>query len=161
MNKFVINVNYSSIIGFVKNNRIFKIEFSAAAKEYYDAYTKDFYYKIKEYLSGKDVLNEIPYEIHYKSDFEKDVLTALKKVKFGNVVSYKELAIMSGHPYASRAVGSIMAKNVLPLIFPCHRVIKNKGILGNYGGKSELKKYFLRLEGLIIENDRIISYNKL
>ncbi|KLO23639.1 hypothetical protein X275_02090 [Marinitoga sp. 1197] len=162
MNNFIVAVEFGSIKGFVKNNKIIKIEIlNEKLEEYYDAYSKDFYYKIKEYLEGNDVLDEIPYEIYYKNKFEKDVLTALKKVKFGKVVSYKELAIISGYPNASRAVGTVMAKNTIPLILPCHRVIKNNCNIGNYGGGSHWKKFFLEIEGINIRNNRVISCNKL
>ncbi|WGS65902.1 methylated-DNA--[protein]-cysteine S-methyltransferase [Marinitoga aeolica] len=162
MNKFIVSVIYGSIIGFVKNNKIVEVEIlNEKLKEYYDAYTMDFYYKIKEYLEGKDVLDELPYDIVFRNEFEKKVLTTLKSIKFGNVVSYKGLAILSGYPNAARAVGTVMAKNRLPLIFPCHRVIKSDGKIGNYGGGSHWKKYFLELEGVNIKEDKVISCNKL
>ncbi|SHE57961.1 methylated-DNA-[protein]-cysteine S-methyltransferase [Marinitoga hydrogenitolerans DSM 16785] len=160
MYKFVINIVFGSIIGFVKSNKIVGIEFSKEKLgNFHDVYTANFYYKIKEYLEGNDVLDEIPYKLYYKNEFEKDVLMALKKVKFGQVVSYKELAILSGYPYAARAVGSIMASNHLPLIFPCHRVIKNDRSIGKYSGGVEFKRYFLEIEGIKIKGDKV--YKKL
>ncbi|WP_165973989.1 methylated-DNA--[protein]-cysteine S-methyltransferase [Marinitoga lauensis] len=162
MNTFIVSTPVGSIIGYINNNKIFRIDLTnEILEDVYDEYTADFYYKIKEYLSGKDVLNEIPYEINFKNEFEERVLTELKNVKFGHVVSYKELAIKAGYPNAARAVGSVMAKNKIPLIFPCHRVIKNNGHVGKYGGGEDLKRYLLKIEGLKIENDKIVRCNKL
>lgn len=162
MNKFIVSTKYGSIIGYVKNNKVFQIDLSnSIEEEYHDSYTADFYFKIKEYIKGNDVLNEIPYEIFFKNDFEKKVLLALKNVRFGNVVSYKGLAILAGYPNAARAVGTIMAKNRIPLIFPCHRVIKSNGEVGKYGGGESLKKFLLEIEGVVIKGDKVISCNKL
>lgn len=68
------------------------------------------------------------------TDFEKDVYTALSTVAYGQTLSYKELALLAGHPNAYRAVGSAMAKNKFIIVVPCHRVIKEDGNLGNYSG---------------------------
>lgn len=64
--------------------------------------------------------------------FHKKVYKKLMKVPYGKTVTYAELAKMVGNPKASRAVGSAMAKNPLPLIIPCHRVIKSNGEIGNF-----------------------------
>lgn len=77
---------------------------------------------------------------------QKVLLTLFMKVSRGTVVSYKELAELSGYPKAVRAVGSVMAKNPFPLIIPCHRVIKSDGSPGNYGPGKKLKEHFLKLE---------------
>lgn len=161
MNKFIISTDKGSIIGYVKNNKLVEIELSnEILEDYYDEYTNNFYYKIKEYLAGNDVLDEIPYEIVFRNDFEKRVLTALKNVKFGHVVSYKGLAILAGYPNAARAVGTVMAKNRLPLIFPCHRVIKSNGEIGKYGGGEPLKRFLLEVEGVKIKGEKVISCNE-
>ncbi|MBM7559740.1 methylated-DNA--[protein]-cysteine S-methyltransferase [Marinitoga litoralis] len=158
MNEFIVSTEVGSIIGYVKNNKLVQINLSNdILEEYHDTYTKDFYYKIKEYLKGKDVLEEIPYDIVFRNEFEKRVLIALKGIKFGNVISYKGLAILAGYPNAARAVGTIMAKNRLPLIFPCHRVIKSNGEIGKYGGGEPLKKYLLTIEGLNIIQEKVLK----
>jgi|ERR1711931_414927 len=84
-----------------------------------------------------------------KCHFHLKVWKALKdKVKFGHTVSYKNLACMSNSPYAARAVGTAMSKNPIILFIPCHRVITNSGVIGNYCGatKNYLKEWLLKHE---------------
>jgi methylated-DNA-[protein]-cysteine S-methyltransferase len=80
--------------------------------------------------------------------FERDVYRALAAVPFGTVLSYRDLATAAGHPNAYRAAGSAMARNVLPVILPCHRVIRNDGRLGQYGDDPAWKERLLALEGV-------------
>ncbi len=79
--------------------------------------------------------------------FERDVFAALAGVPYGRPVSYRDLAHAAGRPNAYRAVGSVMARNTLPILLPCHRVIKNDGSLGSYGDDPTWKARLLRLEG--------------
>ena len=83
------------------------------------------------------------------SSFAGLVLTACRDIEFGQTVSYGRLAEMAGKPGAARAVGGVMAKNPLPLIIPCHRVICANGSLGGFSatGGVSLKKRMLKLEG--------------
>jgi len=76
------------------------------------------------------------------------VLTACRDIKFGQTISYSELAKKVGRPAASRAVGSVLAKNPLPLLIPCHRVIRSDGKIGGFSapGGISLKKKMLELE---------------
>jgi methylated-DNA-[protein]-cysteine S-methyltransferase len=80
-------------------------------------------------------------------DFARAVYRALLTVPPGETVSYGELATMAGHPRAARAVGSAMAANPLPLVIPCHRVVRADGSPGRYGDCDALKPYLLSLEG--------------
>jgi O-6-methylguanine DNA methyltransferase len=79
--------------------------------------------------------------------FEGDVFEALAAVPYGRPVSYRDLATAAGRPNAYRAVGSVMARNTLPIVLPCHRVIHNDGTLGYYGDDPTWKARLLRLEG--------------
>jgi len=81
--------------------------------------------------------------------FEADVLRALARVPYGRTVSYRELARDAGHPAAWRATGTVMARNELPVILPCHRVTRSDGQLGNYGDDPSWKRRLLELEGAI------------
>ena len=82
------------------------------------------------------------------SEFQRKTLAALRTVTYGNSVSYKQLAKMSGNPNAARAIGSVMAQNPLPLIIPCHRVIKADGTPGQFSaaGGTDTKIRMLELE---------------
>ena len=64
-------------------------------------------------------------------------LNIMKKIPYGKVISYAEFASLAGKPKAARAAGSICANNPIPIIYPCHRVIRTGGKLGNYGGGSD------------------------
>jgi len=82
--------------------------------------------------------------------FQRKVLTTLPEVaRFGEVVSYGELAIAAGCENSSRAVGSAMARNPWALLIPCHRVIRQDGAIGNYSGCSgtDTKAWLLEHEG--------------
>jgi len=81
--------------------------------------------------------------------FEGDVLRALARVPYGRTVSYRDLARDAGHPTAWRATGTVMARNELPVILPCHRVTRSDGSLGNYGDDPSWKRRLLELEGAL------------
>jgi O-6-methylguanine DNA methyltransferase len=87
--------------------------------------------------------------------FERDVYAALGRVPYGTVVSYRELAAAAGRPRAYRAVGSAMARNRLPVILPCHRVVRNDGWLGAYGDDPAWKERLLGLEGVEVKGGRL------
>lgn len=70
----------------------------------------------------------------------------MTKVAFGQTVSYGQLAALSGNSAASRAVGSAMKHNCIPLIIPCHRVIKSDGKIGQFSGGKNVKEWLLNHE---------------
>jgi len=78
--------------------------------------------------------------------FQKKVLTTLRRVPYGKTISYGELAEKIGTPKASRAVGQANAKNPIPVVIPCHRVIGSNGKLTGFGGGVAVKKALLDLE---------------
>lgn len=82
------------------------------------------------------------------TDFRKQVTTHCRKVPYGETVSYAELARRAGRPQAMRAVGTVMAKNLWPLIVPCHRVVRSDGNMGGFSALQgvPLKKRLLALE---------------
>ncbi len=80
------------------------------------------------------------------TEFEKRVWSALKEVPYGETRSYKWLAERIGGPKAARAVGNALAKNPIPVIFPCHRIIEAKGTLGGYTGGTDVKRRLLEIE---------------
>ncbi|PKL42089.1 MAG: cysteine methyltransferase [Planctomycetes bacterium HGW-Planctomycetes-1] len=86
------------------------------------------------------------------TDFSKKVLNVCIKIPFGQTITYSQLAKQAGFPNAARAVGSVLAKNQLPLLVPCHRVIRGDGKIGNFSaaGGSKTKKKMLEFEKEII-----------
>ena len=118
-----------------------------------DAQAKNAYRDIEKqvlsYYEGRRVdFSDVPVCLDDLTSFQRKVLTALRTIRFGKTVSYGELARMVKKPKASRAIGTVMARNPLPLIIPCHRIIKQDGSLGHFSaaGGSETKKRMLDLE---------------
>jgi methylated-DNA-[protein]-cysteine S-methyltransferase len=72
-----------------------------------------------------------------KSAVSEQWLKAMAKIPYGTVISYFEFAALAGHPKAARTAGSACANNPIPIIYPCHRVVRSDGSLGNYGGGSD------------------------
>jgi O-6-methylguanine DNA methyltransferase len=111
------------------------------------------------YFAGEPVTFDLDVaaygEVHGFTGFELAVYTALAKVPYGEVVSYRDLATAAGRPNAYRAVGSAMARNALPVILPCHRVIKNDGRLGQYGDDPPWKERLLAMEGVRVVEGRV------
>ena len=114
---------------------------------------------LERYFAGEPVsfgLDVAAYaEAQGLTTFEAAVYAALAAVPHGTAVSYRELAAAAGHPDAYRAVGSAMARNQLPLILPCHRVVRNDGRLGQYGTDPEWKARLLLLEGVAVREGRL------
>lgn len=105
---------------------------------------------LSEYFKGEKVdFNNIPIVIEHFSDFGKLVLKECRKIPYGEVISYKELAKRVGNERAFRAVGNILGKNPIPIVIPCHRVIGCDGKLHGYTGGVFIKEALLRLERAI------------
>lgn len=101
--------------------------------------------QLKKYLEGK--LQRFDCKLDYEgTPFQKKVWKALTQIPYGETRSYKEIARAIGHPNAFRAVGRANSKNPIPLIIPCHRVIKSKGGLGGFGHGIKVKKRLLEFE---------------
>ncbi len=107
---------------------------------------------LERYFAGERVAFDLDVDAYAGAygltDFERDVYRALARVPYGTAVSYRELAAAAGRPSAYRAAGSAMARNLLPVILPCHRVVRNDGRLGQYGDDPAWKERLLRLEGV-------------
>ena len=80
--------------------------------------------------------------------FQIDILTTCRKIAYGQTATYSRLACMAKHPRSARAVGNVMAKNPVPLIIPCHRIIRSDGRLGGFTAPEgiALKRKMLNLE---------------
>ncbi len=88
--------------------------------------------------------------------FRGAVLRACFQIPSGKTVSYAELAVAAGSPGAARAVGSAMAHNPLPIIIPCHRVVRADGNVGEYSlGGSLVKARMLAAEGVVVKEGRV------
>jgi methylated-DNA-[protein]-cysteine S-methyltransferase len=108
---------------------------------------------LERYFAGEAVVFSLDVarfaRVYGCTAFETAVLEALAAVPYGRAVSYRDLAVAAGYPNAYRAVGSVMARNRLPVVLPCHRVIRNDGRLGDYGDDPAWKARLLSLEGYV------------
>lgn len=84
------------------------------------------------------------------TEFQRQVWSELKKIPYGSVITYKELAKRVGRPRGYQAVGRANATNPLPVVIPCHRVVGSDDDLVGYGAGIKTKQYLLRLEGALM-----------
>ncbi len=105
--------------------------------------------QLDEYFAGRRRAFDLPIDRALSRGFRRDVLIELGRVGYGETVSYGELARRVGHPGASRAVGTAMGTNPIPIVQPCHRVLRTGGALGGYGGGLDVKRALLTLEGAL------------
>lgn len=102
--------------------------------------------QFNEYFDGKLTSFELEYDLH-GSKLQLAVWKALSQVGYGETVSYSDLAEKAGYPKAIRAVATAVRQNPIPIVIPCHRVVRKSGDIGNYSlGGPEVKKYLLELE---------------
>jgi len=103
--------------------------------------------QLDEYFAGLRHDFDVPIDRRLSRGYRLKVLEALSRVPYGAIVTYKDLAVATDNPGAVRAVGTAMATNPIPIVVPCHRVVRSGGSLGNYGGGPETKAWLLRHEG--------------
>jgi methylated-DNA-[protein]-cysteine S-methyltransferase len=96
----------------------------------------------------RDSLADIPIDVGRLGKFQRRVAKQCRSIPYGQTISYAELAAKSGSPRAARAVGNCMAGNRIPLIVPCHRVVRSDGRLGSFSapGGVGMKRRLLALE---------------
>jgi methylated-DNA-[protein]-cysteine S-methyltransferase len=105
---------------------------------------------LSAYLEGEGETLALPVDLRLARGFRREVLETLhREVARGDVITYGALAGRSGHPRAYRAVGTACARNPVPLVVPCHRVLPSSGGVGNYGGGVPRKLALLELEGVL------------
>lgn len=105
--------------------------------------------QLREYFNGRRKVFELPLSLSHLTHFQRKVLEATMEVDCGSVTTYGEIAQRLGRSKAARAVGQALARNPIPILIPCHRVLGSDGGLHGYsGGKGiETKRYLLKLEG--------------
>jgi methylated-DNA-[protein]-cysteine S-methyltransferase len=103
--------------------------------------------EIDEYFAGRRTSFGLPLDLRLSAGFRRTVLTHLPQIAYGSTASYATIAAAAGNPRAVRAAGTACATNPLPVVVPCHRVIKSDGTLGRYVGGEAAKQTLLTLEG--------------
>ena len=102
--------------------------------------------QLDEYFHGRRHTFDLPLDLRLTTGFRRDVIVHLPEIRYGHTASYAEVAAASGSPRAVRAVGTACAKNPLPVIVPCHRVVRSDGGIGQYVGGVDAKRTLLHLE---------------
>lgn len=102
--------------------------------------------EIEEYFAGRRQQFDLPLDFRLSGGFRRTVLSHLRDIAYGRTASYAALAAAAGNPRAVRAAGTACATNPLPVVVPCHRVVRSDGTVGQYVGGTDAKKLLLALE---------------
>ena len=106
--------------------------------------------QLDEYFAGDRRSFELDVDLRGAAPFAQQVLGELARVPYGRTTTYGTLAAKVGAPRAARAVGTVMNRNPIPIVLPCHRVVGANGSLTGYAGGLDVKERLLRLEGAIL-----------
>jgi O-6-methylguanine DNA methyltransferase len=145
---------YRSPIGLIEATAIDEtlkgIRFTNPFKRIQPSFTDGILMELKKDLDGYFETGSASFDLKIDegdfTDFRRDVYHSLADVESGELVTYKELADMSGHPGAARAVGSAMASNPYPIVIPCHRVIPSDGGVGQFSSGVHRKRWLIEHE---------------
>jgi methylated-DNA-[protein]-cysteine S-methyltransferase len=102
--------------------------------------------QVGEYFAGRRRRFDLPLDLR-AAPFHQKVLKEVARIPYGETKTYGDIARAIRNPGASRAVGTANARNLIPIVIPCHRVVGSTG-LGGYGGGLDMKKFLLRLESV-------------
>ncbi len=102
--------------------------------------------ELAEYLAGRRTFFSVPVDLAEVGEFQARVLAEAARIPYGGTLSYADIARRIGHPRASRAVGNALGANPVPVVVPCHRVIRGDGTWGHYAFGPRMKTALLRLE---------------
>ena len=105
--------------------------------------------ELDEYFTGHRREFELPLDWTLVGRFGRRVLGVTSEIPYGGVLTYGEVAADAGSPRGSRAAGNALGSNPMPIVVPCHRVLRTGGALGGYGGGVERKRWLLELEGAL------------
>jgi methylated-DNA-[protein]-cysteine S-methyltransferase len=102
--------------------------------------------ELEEYFAGRRHDFDVPLDWRLAKGFRREVLHVLPRIGYGRTLSYAAVAQLAGSPKAVRAVGTACATNPLPVVVPCHRVVRSDGAMGAYRGGPDAKRVLLTLE---------------
>ncbi len=137
------------VLGEIETRGLFPIENQASVRPATD--------QLGEYFAGKRHTFDLPIDFGAITPFTRDVLGATSRVPFGDVLTYGEIARRIGKPGASRAVGNALGRNPLPVVVPCHRIVRADGSMGWYTGGTGIKRRLLALEGVHFDQIRQLA----
>jgi methylated-DNA-[protein]-cysteine S-methyltransferase len=102
--------------------------------------------QLDEYFAGRRRTFDVSVDLQLAHGLRRTVLDRLRDIAYGTTATYTAVAARAGSPNAVRAVGSACATNPVPVVVPCHRVVRSDGVIGQYLGGSEAKHALLTLE---------------
>jgi methylated-DNA-[protein]-cysteine S-methyltransferase len=105
--------------------------------------------ELEQYFSGRRRVFTVPLDLSTASGFRRRVLERMAELGYGETVTYTELAARAGNARAARAAGHACATNPIPVVVPCHRVLRRDGGLGGYASGLDDKRFLLRLEQVL------------
>ncbi len=103
--------------------------------------------ELDEYFAGRRREFDLTLDWALIAPFGRRVLRMTAAIPYGGYLSYAEVAAEAGSPRGARAAGNALGANPIPIVIPCHRVLRSGGALGGYGGGLDRKRYLLELEG--------------
>lgn len=122
-----------------------------------DAQVKELLGQLAEYFEGERTEFDVQLDLSGATEFQRQIYERLLEIPLGRVVSYGDLADELGEPGAARAVGQAVGANPLPVVIPCHRVVRSDRRLGGFSGGLKRKVALLRLEGVHVDGPRPTS----
>jgi methylated-DNA-[protein]-cysteine S-methyltransferase len=117
--------------------------------------------QLSQYFDGRLKTFHVPVDLYGVTDFTKQVLTATNQVPYGAYRTYGEIARAIGSAGASRAVGNALGRNPVPVIIPCHRIVRSDGSMGWYTGGPDIKKKLLDIEGVALSQKDAAGQTRL
>ncbi len=107
-----------------------------------------------------DAFRNLDVDLSGRTAFQRGVLACVREIRFGQVLTYGEVARRVGRPKGARAVGGALAANPLPLVIPCHRVVRSGGALGGFSAARgpDLKAALLSHEGVVLKGKRYVAF---
>jgi len=106
----------------------------------------DVAHQIDQYFAGHRRRFQVPLDLRLVRGFRREVVERISRIPYGRTSTYAAVAVAAGSPRAVRAVGSACAANPVPIVVPCHRVLRSNGALGGYAGGVDTKRALLALE---------------
>ena len=106
--------------------------------------------ELDEYFAGRRTEFKLPIDWSHLRGFTRKVLRETARIHFGKLRTYADVAAGAGSPRAVRAAGNALGANPMPIVVPCHRVVRTGGGMGGYTGGLERKEFLLRLEGALL-----------
>ena len=147
INRYVTIVDEDSYIISIEFDKI-NYDFNYEESEAIFALKKE----LDKYFAGELKEFKTKYKLKNLTEFQMKVLKEVEKVKYGEHISYNDIANAIESPKSDRAVGNAVGKNPLPIIVPCHRIIRKDKKLGGYTGGTDIKIKLVEIEDILISN---------